>query len=228
MAGLIGICASESARYTKFWSSFYTVGYPEGTMFASVTGPDISYNRNVLCGRALERNADWLWMVDDDHVIPQDTLMKLLARRRDIVVPLILRRRPPFQSVVHMGRDDEGHFKSIELEPTCSGCQKVYAAGTACMLIQAPVLRALDKKTPDFYDRWFEPGLGEDLKFCELANLANFSVWVDFDVQVGHISEAEIWPAFHDGKWMTEVRFGKIAIPLPTPTRKSKDADLQL
>src|SRR5262249_18013554 len=60
----------------------------------------VAENWNHLSDAFLASDAEWLFLVNDDHVYPEDTLLKLLAHDRDVVTGLYLSRDHPFYPVL--------------------------------------------------------------------------------------------------------------------------------
>ena len=164
-------------------------------------GPNIAHNRN-LAVQAMRPNDSWLWMLDDDMLFRPDTLMRLLRQLSkpevSIVVPFCLKRVPPYTPVVAL--PDGEHYKPAQVPPGATGLQPVGAAGTAGMLIDAPVLR--DLVFPWFeVGRWHSVRLDEDYVFCDKARKAGHATFLDLDTPMGHIAPFAIWPAKNAEGW---------------------------
>lgn len=103
MIGSIGVISGELGRYVDFYASLAQVAMPEGTQMIWSKGTSIPENCNGCIRRAQDwasavdgpREDDWVWILGDDHMMPADSLVRLLAHDVDIVAPLGLRRRPP-------------------------------------------------------------------------------------------------------------------------------------
>ncbi len=171
-------------------------------------GADIVGQCNQVC-----RNyqGDWVWFMGDDHTFAPDMLQRLLDRDVDVVVPLCLKRTPPFHPVVYAGQNELGEYYVGEL-PT-SGITEIYAAGSAGMLVRRHVLEAIA-------DPWFEShgGMNEDLTFCAKVRDAGFRIWCDLDCTLGHISNYTVWPVVREDGWHAELEIERtLRLTLPGP-----------
>lgn len=190
--GTIAVTADEAGRYTRFAISMQGLQIPNGSNTVWQIGNDIAGNRNGACDQI---KGDWIWFIDDDHAFHPDILFRLLSRNVDIVTPICLRRTQPFLPIPCVDDDfmDITKYQPDELV-------EVQHAGSSGMLIRKHVLDAVEAP-------WFELGNGisEDVNFCRKAVAAGFSIHVDMDVRLGHITTAVIWPAWSDEeeRWLT-------------------------
>jgi hypothetical protein len=201
MSGTIAICASDTGRYTLFTVSLMRLKHPPNTIPDWGISAFIPGARNSLVKRALERGAEWVLFLDDDHVWTDDHLMQLLAHDEMIVGSLYFRRQPPFAPLAFSHMDDDGTYTAIDLSKLpAEGLLKVHAVGTAGLLVRSEVFRAIEPP-------WFEWGkvdnweAGEDIIFCEKARDAGFDVYVDLGSQLGHMCPSAIWPTYVDQEW---------------------------
>lgn len=187
--GTIGILSGSRTCYPSFGRALAICGKPDGTRLIWTESSDIVGNCNTIC-----RNyrGEWVWFLGDDHVFDPDILIRLLARDVDVVVPLCLKRTPPYDPVVYGGQNDQGEYFVADLPGT--GLAEVYACGSAGMLVRGHVLDAID-------DPWFEShgGLNEDLTFCAKVRDAGFPIFCDVDVQIGHLNTYTVWPRWDEG-----------------------------
>jgi hypothetical protein len=91
--GTIGIVRGELARYTDFEDSLDLLQVPRGTRAVRLKGPSVARNRNAVVE---QMHGEWVAFFDDDHVVPRDTVMKLLSHNQPIVGALYSAKRPPF------------------------------------------------------------------------------------------------------------------------------------
>jgi hypothetical protein len=193
--GTIGVIGSDLARYADFTAALCILGKPDDTRLIYTRTVDVVGNCNTIC-----RNyrGDHVWLLGDDHTFDPDSYLRLLAHEVDVVVPLCLKRTPPYDPVVYGGQNEDGLYYTAELEE--HGLQPIWAAGSAGMLIRRHVLEAIA-------DPWFESygGLNEDLEFCRKVREAGFQIWCDADVRLGHIATHQVWPAYRDGRWQPDL-----------------------
>lgn len=160
--------------------------------------------RNAFCDEAIKGGFDYLFMVDDDNPIPEDTLEKFIEDDKDIVLAPILTRNPSEQGKhvlcafysedLHVGDDVIPLYRNIEHFRDVGPLHRVDAGGTGAILIKVEVLKMLKEN----YDYLFEFGdikindkrrtMSEDCEFSERAVKAGFEIWVDDRVRPVHIS----------------------------------------
>ena len=207
--GYAGIACADLARFTAFDICWDQVKLPQGTAFRRFPGLSVAANYNAACRAMLATEAEWLWLMDNDHVFPPDQLVKQLEREVDIVTPLYLRRLAPFLPVLH-GDESRGYIRyNFNYLKGKSGLVDVTAAGTlptGGMLIRRPVLETVS-------DPWFETGQIDteygswDIYFSEKARKAGFRLYVDTDNPMGHIVPLALWPVQDgEGTWRYDIR----------------------
>jgi len=193
--GTIGVIGGDLGRYADFTAALCILGKPDDTRLIYTRTVDVVGNCNTIC-----RNyrGDWVWFIGDDHTFDPDVMIRLLEHEVDVVVPLCLKRTPPFDPVVYGGQNEEGLYYGAELPE--HGLTEIHAAGSAGMLVRRYVLEAID-------DPWFEShgGLNEDLTFCQKVREAGFEIWCDVDTRLGHIATHQVWPAFREGRWHPDI-----------------------
>lgn len=196
--GTVVVLSHELSRYADFTISLMRLKAPGGSGLHWQKGVEIVLGLNNAI-RNLQ--GEWLWILGDDHTFQPDTLLKLLERDVDIVVPACASRIYPFLPVIFW--DKEGTLMHTSWDTVIpNSLIEVAGAGTAGMLIKKRVLDALG-------DPWFEAGkhnaqtIAEDLWFCRRAREAGFKVHLDSSQMIGHITPATIWPAVSPDGVMT-------------------------
>ena len=203
-AGTIGVLSGDLTRYTDFWVALHRTLKPDGTDFVSAQGADIVGNMNNMVAGM---QGDWLFILGDDHVFRSDLLLRLLAHDVDVVVPLCLKRSPPYHPVVYSHQTEDGLYMAETNLPE-HGLHEIWAAGTAGMLIRRHVLDAIPR--PVFTT---EGGVtNEDLTFCRKVRDAGYKIWVDVDATLGHISNMVVWPKYIDDSWYSVLELGNGAV----------------
>lgn len=175
--------------YPKTFTSIIKLKKPEGVeLHWAVTEDSLVYHaRNIFVERALNGEYDYIFMVDSDMVLPEDTLIRLLADDKDIVSGLAFKRRFPHEpACLSLCRVVENIpvFKSMSTwEP--GELKQVEGVGSACILIKTDVFKALGEIN------WYMPTLefSEDYSFCLRATEEGFKIFVDTSLVVGHIGE---------------------------------------
>lgn len=187
--GMIGIPCGEQGRWTEFTRNLAVLEKPRGSQLAFVYGAYIQANRNALVEQMLESNAQWLFMVDDDHTFDRSLLINLLDNHVDVVGALALARKPPYFVCAFAETNSvTGESLGISMQGLSFELQEVAAVGTGAILIRREVLEAIEPP-------WFESGfdmhgvnVSEDVTFCEKARAAGFRVWLDATQSIGHLT----------------------------------------
>lgn len=149
--------------------------------------------RNALVQKAIELEATHVCFVDDDMIVPEEGLIKLLEHDVDIVCGLAFRRLPPYDPCIfkNLGKD------IFPLEMIDKGLIDIDGCGSAFILIRTEVFKKMpqpwyvwgDKSLGIYVDKG---GLGEDMSFSMRAKKMGFRVCCDTSLIVQHIGEEEI------------------------------------
>ena len=205
MAGIVGVIANDSARYSLFSSCIDRLVLPDGWRKEWLIGGDWCGARNELCRLVLEdKEAEYLWFMDDDHAFPRSMLTKLLAHGEKLVTPICLTRVYPFAPVQYVEKIADAQYLPVKLsdaEP--GGLVEIKAGGCAGMLIHRDVIEAIEPPWFEYTDR------SEDIVFCEKAHANGFKLYADLDVKLGHITTAVVHPTVRDGEWRTGFTIGR-------------------
>lgn len=145
----------------------------------------VDYNRNLLTEGALRYNADYMFWLDSDMVIAQDTLLRLMEHDKDIVSGLYFNRKT-FEPIMYL-RGREKHEPIIRWDK--DSLLKVDAIGMGCVLIKSDVFRNIP---PPWFLYNAVENVSEDIYFCVKAKEAGYDIWVDPAVLPGHIGESEV------------------------------------
>ena len=211
--GTVGIPCGTVPRYLDFEHSLEGLRVPFGTHSLRMPGSNVTLNTEAL---ADQMSGEWLWLMGDDHTFEPDILLKLLAHEVDVVVPLCVRRGPPFLSVLYKELDaPKGICETYQWEELhkLAGLIPIRGAGTAGMLIRRHVLEAIPK--PRFKNIEVVVGLtaGEDVSFSHRVNEAGLTIWADLDTVMGHIAPVDLRPVRGKEGWYTEGVFGRRSSP---------------
>lgn len=146
----------------------------------------ITIARNNLVKRALDFGADYALFLDSDMTFPQNTLLRLVSHKKDVVAATYRKRVAPFDLL--------GKLKDTDRS---DGVAEAEHLPTGCMLINAKVLKGLS--WPWFFETYDEtefatPYAGEDINFCRKARANGFSVWADIPLShaMGHIGQQTV------------------------------------
>lgn len=181
--------------------------------FDFVRGYDVATARNNIAQRALDINADYVLMVDNDVVVPRDALVNLLENGKGICLGYYAHRdrdnRYSGRTCVCKIKDEHGndyYHYPLESEYTAEELKTlkeagetaipIHGGGMGCALIKTDVFRATSYPWFD----WVNYGdanrgmLSEDLYFCQLCRIAHYEIYMDVRVACGHLFRYVQWP----------------------------------
>lgn len=175
-------------------------------IFDYVRGYDCATARNNIVQRALDMDADYVLMIDNDVIVPKDILRIMLQDPVDVClgyyahrdVDNIYRGRT---SICKLLQEDGTPYFNYPLESEYTaeemkqlnqkGVTKVqiHGGGMGCAFIDTDVFRKLDYPWYDWvnYKDDNRGMLSEDLYFCELCRIADIQIFTDVRASCGHI-----------------------------------------
>lgn len=170
---------------------------------ASVGEIFVPFARERLAESVVESKSDYLFMVDDDMLAPQDLFYKLAANDKDICGALAFTRNPDHRPVAYQeiaGFDPVTNqsfsFPKFVLNYPRNTLFQCDAVGFGAVLIKAEVLKKTKK--PWFFGM---EGTGEDVSFCYKARKAGFEVWMDSRIKLGHLSAPQVITEEYSDAW---------------------------
>lgn len=148
-----------------------------------------AYAREQICIVAIDNGFDYVYMVDDDMLTPNDLFECLIRHNVDIVAPLAFTRNAPHKPVIYnMESGYDAQTKQdfytnyiVERYPK-NQLVRCDAVGFGAVLIKVDVLRGMKKP-------WFmtTSGAGEDIHFCHMAGRSGFRVYMDTATKLAHL-----------------------------------------
>ena len=219
--GLIGVSGSEQGRYNEFWAVLEELDRPPDTKVRNARGPSIAANRNALAEVFLSTpSVEWLLYVDDDQILPPDTLTRLLSHNVDCVSALYLDRRYPFAPHIYdQPGNRRGHVVRMGLEASDHGLVKCMTTGAGALLVRRPVFATLAKPywTLGQIDKeqWCD-----DTDFFNRIRAAGVQPYCDLDALVGHKMDLTVWPSRMAGEWMTRLESRGVDVQVRPMIRK--------
>ena len=182
------------------FKSIYDLYVPNGftTDFQFFYGYRIDQIRNLIADWG--RHYDYLFCVDSDIILPNDTLVKLLEADKDIISGLYIQRKPgqhilelyQHQTYVQKGLKRIGIGFQNMTSVDSTDVFQVAACGFGCVLINSKVLNEIDyphfeyKTAIDHRDTF-----SEDIFFCNKASEHGFTIWAHPDVVCEHIGQTK-------------------------------------
>lgn len=211
MSGMIGMASGDQLRHSQFVTGLMGLEKPAGTVFMQAYGFSVATNWNMIAKQFLEHpdKLEWLLLIEDDHILPQEALVKLLSHNVDIVSALYVQRQIPFTPVIFDKIDETGKVFCHPLKKDEQGLIEVAACGGGCLLIRRNVLETL--KPPYWYygDSDYVDATNHDINFSKKARKAGFKLYCDLDLPIIHLASIPVVP-YRDanGKWCTRLTHG--------------------
>ena len=155
--------------------------------------------RNGIVEGALQTKCDYLFFLDDDHVLDweqtrnetsaYDIVEKLLEHmekdKKIGVCGAVYYHRGSECRPVLMKEGKDGGFYWLRDDEITNELQEVDVQGGGCMLLRMSMFDKI--KAP-----WFEPefDMGTDLQICTKAKKQGFKICCDTSIQIGHVKSA--------------------------------------
>ena len=183
--------------YPDTFKCIWDLEIPEGVEadFEFFRGYDCARARNKIAEKVIEKNYDYVLMIDNDMIIPKDALIKLMEDPQDVVVGYYAHRAGnKFDGRTNMCKLGEinytQQYTGQELKDIRESGQnrlQVHGGGLGCALIKVSAF----KEMPYPYFDWVNYGngyvLSEDLYFAEQCKEIDLPIWCDTRVECGHI-----------------------------------------
>jgi hypothetical protein len=164
--------------------------------------------RNYMARQLLNSDYTHLFMMDSDHMHPEDVVERH-ARwvvghpEKRIIGGLHFRRGAPYEPCIFL-LDDEGYFAPNEWP---KGLLTVEAVGHGTLLVHRSVFEELD------YPWWAYPAspegefVSEDIYFCAKARKAGLDIWCDTTSTSPHVTTSLVDEnTFRNYQMLQEVR----------------------
>ena len=200
--------------------SLLTLQRPQNTTIKyHLVGSCLVYDaRDKIIEYAIKENADWVFFMDSDMVLPNITLARFAGLMLDdekveMVSGMAFKRIPPFQPCFYTkARVDKETGKPVlesPIEFPEKGLIKCEGLGMACTYIDMKAIKkikALQEKEIEAKKargitnpvalkvQYFFPfpGIGEDLSFCIRARQAGVKMYTDMEIDVGHVGHITV------------------------------------
>jgi len=164
-----------------FAACFRGLQLPQNTLIVQNMGSSIIDQRNKL---AVQIKGKWTLWIDSDMAFEPHSLEQLLKAWRagaKIVGGLCYRKDAPFTPTTHFLNPDGKSYGHYDV--TNNGVVEVDATGLAFLLVDNEVFEKMPRP-------WFESSqFSEDITFCRKAKELGYSIWVDTDLKIGHLTQ---------------------------------------
>lgn len=131
----------------------------------------------------------WLFFLDSDQVVPEDTLMRLIEHDVPICGTLVVGKVPPHLVVTAQGTKEEGMRPLLDWP--ANALIEVDATGFGCCVIRRDVFETFPDYNPflKIFCPTLKDSFGEDWSFCIRAKEHGFPIHVDTSIVTGHIGK---------------------------------------
>lgn len=166
--------------------------------------------RNQLAKGFMKTDCDWAFWIDDDTVLPYNTIPKLLALAKEkdtkFVSGVYYQRLPPHNPVLWRKDPETTEGLRIYSEKAAEKGDPVYThhyvspqlnaknpfmadvAGFGCVMTH----REMFEKIPEPWFQMITGRCSEDFFFCVEAKKAGYQLWIDPSLDLGHIGPNRI------------------------------------
>jgi len=211
--GMIALSSGDCARYAACRDSIEGLQRPPSTIRYTSHGLSVAENWNKAAAVFLSTSTptlEWMFLVNDDHIYPPDTLLRLLDRNVEVVTGLYTFRSLPFRPILFDRLHEDGrHVLGLELPNTrldsASALIPIVACGDGAMLVRRSVFERVEPP-------WWSYGLidsdrsDHDLIFCERLRNAGITIHADLSVPIGHVTPLMLMPLQRpDGAWIVQI-----------------------
>lgn len=203
--GVVAVITGDLLRYAQAARSIANLHAPNNSCEFWKMANNVANSINEAFQTTLDNpDYQWCWLMGDDHVFHEETLINLLDRDVDCIVPLCLNRYPPFEPVII--KDKKPKFLGDMPLEGLYELQEGEACGDAGLLIRRHVLEVL---RPPWYDRLRSGALGvDDQVFTDRLKRAGFPVYCDMDTRIGHMTPITLLPIQKNGQWEVRIICG--------------------
>lgn len=149
----------------------------------------VHLGRAEIVKKAIIYGAEYLMFLDDDMIIPEDTLIRLASHNKEFVSALAYKRNEPYFPCAFTGKDSRGAW--LPDTRLRQGLIEVDVTGLSCCLIKMNVIKKILKnKEKQIFKRgglFYFTRFGEDFNFCEELKKMGIKIWVDSDLVIDHL-----------------------------------------
>lgn len=171
-----------------------------------------AFAREKLVEQALSSGMDYIFMYDDDMILPIDTVECLLLDMEqkpeiDVLAPLAFMRNAPHYAVMYT--TIEGYDQNLHQPYFTNNFVKRYpkntlvecdAVGFGGVMIKMDIIKKM--KPPYFFST---TGAGEDIYFCMKSRQeANARIFMDTRIKLGHLGKPRVIDEEYFEQWVKD------------------------
>lgn len=194
MSILIAVPTFESVK-TEVFSALWRIGRTArgGVDLSFVKGYDCKKARTAIAQLAIDGGHSHVLMVDSDTVPPPGALESMLSDGVDVCLGYYVRKGHKTQTTVERPSGDPYHVHELrELARRGETVVPARRGGLGCALVKTDVFGRIGKPWFSYEDYGTGTYISEDYWFCRACREAGIGVYVDVDVECGHVMEMVI------------------------------------
>lgn len=201
---LIAVPTFENIYPDTFKSIYDLDAAGNDLSFEFVRGYDCATARNAIAQKALDGGYDYVLMVDNDVIVPENALVCLLDGLKPVCLGYYAHRD---SDNLYRGRtsvcrvyDEEGKkYFNYPLESEYTGDEmakfreekkhkiEIHGGGMGCAFISTDVFRKIRYPWFDWVNYKSRGMLSEDLYFCEQCRKTGYKIYTDSRLNCGHM-----------------------------------------
>lgn len=152
--------------------------------------------REEAAKKALEKEMDYIFFVDDDMIVPDDLFLRLYRHHKiaDVVCPLAFTRNEPYKPVMYASVEGydavnraDYFINNVVMNYPKNKLVEVDACGFGAALVKTSILK---KITPPYF--MCSEGTGEDILFCYKVRKSGGRVFMDTTFNIGHLGHPQV------------------------------------
>ena len=192
------LLAIPTAKYIEpqTFKSIYDLIVPENYEidFQYFYGYNIDQVRNLIAHWAIQY--DYLFSVDSDIVLPQDSLVKMLHHNVDMVSGVYIQRKKDVEIVEVYRQNAWGGVSNVPLESLYpAGLHEIDGCGFGCVLVRSDVIRKIGYPQFEYHSAIdHKDTVSEDVDFCRKAKQTGARIFVDSTIICDHIGNTTYTP----------------------------------
>lgn len=177
----------------RFWSSMATMRTENVARILICGEDDVVEARNALVQAHLAGESGSSIFFDVDMSFPADTIVRLMAHKKDIVGGAYYQRQFPYYPHLYENLGSWEYPRSkriIALQPL----MEVDSQGTGCLLVKREVYEKIGAPWYSLRYVMIDHLVGEDINFALTAKKHGFASFADTTLDIGHIGNFHVNP----------------------------------
>jgi hypothetical protein len=220
--GLIAVAsrADQPHRHDEFFEAMDRMQTPEGWEVRQYCGDNSENHTNAVKDMLADAACDYILFMDDDILMPEDALAKMLLHDKDVVSINLLTRVMPWEP--YNFKRIGGKMVPMWLEGP-PRLERYDACGIGGVLVKRSIF---ERFSPPWFGRT-ETAKTDDFFLWQILEKNGVSVYVDLSIGASHILKAYVRPVWDatlkTWKTIMDVQGGgsfELPLALPTPHYK--------